>query len=35
MKKNMRSPSWVFDTRDIVDVKLIKSSGINVWKLGS
>ena len=35
MKKNMRSPSWVFDTRDIVDEKLIKSSGINVWKLGS
>ena len=35
MKKNMRSPSWVFDTRDIVDDKEIKSCGINLWKLGS
>jgi len=35
MKENMRSPSWVFDTRDIIDEKLINSNGINVWKLGS
>ena len=34
IKKVMRSPSWIFDTRGIVDKKMVKDSGINLWKIG-
>ena len=30
----MRSPSWIFDTRNMVNVKIAESFGFNVWKLG-
>jgi len=30
----MRKPSWIFDTRSIVDLKLIKKAGINIWRVG-
>jgi len=30
----MRKPSWVFDTRAILDPKEIKKYGINVWSIG-
>ena len=32
--KNMRKPAWLFDTRSIVDVKDVKASGLNFWKIG-
>ena len=32
---NMRQPSWIFDTRNVVDIKNAKDSGFNVWSLGS
>ena len=32
--KVMRSPCWIFDTRNIVDAKIAKSFGFNIWKLG-
>ena len=32
--KGMRSPCWIFDTKNIVDSNLAKSFGFNVWKLG-
>ena len=32
---NMRSPSWVFDTRGIVDKNQIKYSSINLWQVGN
>ena len=31
---DMRSPSWIFDTRNSINVKLAESFGFNVWKLG-
>ena len=31
---NMRSPSWVFDTRSIINFKEAKSNGINIWIIG-
>ena len=31
---NMRSPSWVFDTRSIINLKEAKSNGINIWIMG-
>jgi len=31
---NMRSPSWVFDTRSIINLKEAKSHGINTWIIG-
>jgi len=31
---NMRSPSWVFDTRSIINFKEAKSNGINIWIMG-
>ncbi len=30
----MRKPSWVFDTRSIIDVKMAKLEDINVWRIG-
>ena len=34
IKKNMRSPSWLFDTRNISDYKLAKNNGFKIWKIG-
>ncbi len=31
----MRSPSWIFDTRDIVNDNDIKKTSLNYWKLGN
>ena len=31
---NMRSPSWVFDTRSIINYEEATSNGINVWIMG-
>ena len=30
----MRKPSWVFDTRSIVNMEDVKKSGINIWQVG-
>ena len=32
--KNMIKPSWVFDSRSIVDAEEVKKAGINLWSLG-
>ena len=32
--KKMIKPAWVFDARSVVDVDLVKKSGINMWSLG-
>ena len=32
--KKMRKPGWVFDTKNIVDQKKVKESGLNLWVLG-
>ena len=32
--KVMRSPCWIFDTRNIINTKIVKSFGFNVWKIG-
>ena len=32
--KTMRSPSWIFDTRNVVNVTAAKLYGFKVWKLG-
>ena len=34
IKSKMRSPSWVFDTRSIIDIKEAKKSGLKVWIVG-
>ncbi len=34
ISNNMRSPSWVFDTRSIINFKEAKSNGINIWIMG-
>ena len=34
ISKMMRQPSWVFDTRSIVDMDLVKENGINIWQVG-
>ena len=34
IQKKMARPSWLFDSRSIVDVDLVKKSGINLWSLG-
>ncbi len=31
----MRKPSWIFDTRNVVDIQAAKESGFNVWSLGN
>ncbi len=33
-KNKMRSPSWVFDSRSIVDTDTLKSQNINFWRVG-
>ena len=30
----MRQPSWVFDTRSIVNMEDVKKSGVNIWQVG-
>ncbi len=32
--KKMKKPAWVFDARSIVNVDLVKKSGMNMWSLG-
>ncbi len=32
--KITRKPTWIFDTRNIIDEKLVKNFGFNIWKLG-
>ncbi len=34
LAKLLRKPSWVFDTRSVIDVEFVKSQGINVWRVG-
>ena len=34
ISKKMRRPSWVFDTRSIVNMEYVKKSGINIWQVG-
>ena len=34
IKKIMKNPSWVFDTRNIINVQEAKSSGLQTWVLG-
>ena len=31
----MRSPSWIFDTRNVIDQDNAKNSGFKVWKVGN
>ena len=32
--KSMRHPSWLFDTRNVVDKKYLKNLGLKFWSLG-
>ena len=32
--KKMRKPGWIFDTRNIVDNKKVRESGLNLWVVG-
>ena len=34
VSKMVRSPAWIFDTRKIVDPKLIKDCEFNFWQVG-
>ena len=34
ISKLMRKPSWVFDTRAILDSETVRKEGINLWQLG-
>ena len=34
ISKIMRQPSWVFDTRSIVDINHVRENGINIWQVG-
>ena len=34
ISKLMRKPSWVFDTRAILDSESVRKEGINLWQLG-
>ena len=34
ISQSMRQPSWVFDTRSIVDIQKVKESGLNIWQVG-
>ena len=34
LAKKMIKPAWVFDARSVVNVDLVKKSGINMWSLG-
>ena len=33
-KKIMRSPSWIFDARSILNTKKVKDAGLNLWRIG-
>ena len=35
ISKLMRKPSWVFDSRSILNSKEIKKFGLNFWKIGN
>ena len=35
LSENMTIPSWIFDTRNIINSKEAKSLGFNLWKLGN
>ena len=35
MFKKMRSPSWIFDTRNVINSEKAVAFGFNVWKLGN
>ena len=35
LSKNLRTPSWIFDSRSVIDVNQAKSYGINVWSIGN
>ena len=32
--KNMIKPSWIFDSRSILDSVSVKKAGLNLWRLG-
>ena len=32
--KRMRKPSWIFDSRSIIDPKKIQSYNLNFWRIG-
>ena len=31
---NIRKPSWVFDTRSILNKEEVKAHGIKIWQVG-
>ena len=33
--KNMIAPSWIFDTRNVIDESDFKSNNCNIWKIGN
>ena len=33
--QKMRKPAWIFDTRNVISLKTIKESNLNVWQLGN
>ena len=33
--RKMKRPSWVFDTRSVVDVCTLEKLGFNVWQIGN
>ena len=33
--KNMKKPSWIFDTRSLVNIKKAKKAGFNIWQIGN
>ncbi len=35
ISKLMRKPSWIFDTRNIIDLNTLRGIDINVWSLGN
>ena len=35
LSKIMRAPSWIFDSRNVVDQEIAKNFGFKVWKLGN
>ena len=35
ISNKMRSPSYLFDTRSVVEEKEVEQNGINLWKIGS
>ena len=35
ISRNIKKPSWLFDTRNISDHKSVLSNGIKVWRIGN